>query len=43
VPAANCVKLPESAGTAEATLIEPLSCAVSAATDVLSVPLGRTC
>ncbi len=39
VPAANCVKLPESIDTADATLIEPLSCAVRGY-DVLSSQLG---
>jgi 2-desacetyl-2-hydroxyethyl bacteriochlorophyllide A dehydrogenase len=39
VPAANCVKLPESVNTADATLIEPLSCAVRGY-DVLASQLG---
>jgi 2-desacetyl-2-hydroxyethyl bacteriochlorophyllide A dehydrogenase len=39
VPAANCVKLPESVSTADATLIEPLSCAVRGY-DVLASQLG---
>jgi 2-desacetyl-2-hydroxyethyl bacteriochlorophyllide A dehydrogenase len=39
VPAANCVKLPESVATADATLIEPLSCAVRGY-DVLASQLG---
>jgi 2-desacetyl-2-hydroxyethyl bacteriochlorophyllide A dehydrogenase len=39
VPAANCVKLPEHVATADATLIEPLSCAVRGY-DVLSSQLG---
>jgi 2-desacetyl-2-hydroxyethyl bacteriochlorophyllide A dehydrogenase len=39
VPAANCVKLPDSVETADATLIEPLSCAVRGY-DVLSSQLG---
>jgi 2-desacetyl-2-hydroxyethyl bacteriochlorophyllide A dehydrogenase len=39
VPAANCVRLPEHIATADATLIEPLSCAVRGY-DVLSSQLG---
>jgi 2-desacetyl-2-hydroxyethyl bacteriochlorophyllide A dehydrogenase len=39
VPAANCVVLPEDVATADATLIEPLSCAVRGY-DVLSSQLG---
>ena len=39
VPAANCVALPESVATADATLIEPLSCAVRGY-DVLRSQLG---
>jgi 2-desacetyl-2-hydroxyethyl bacteriochlorophyllide A dehydrogenase len=39
VPAANCVRLPESVATADATLIEPLSCAVRGY-DVLRSQLG---
>jgi 2-desacetyl-2-hydroxyethyl bacteriochlorophyllide A dehydrogenase len=39
VPAANCVVLPEHVSTADATLIEPLSCAVRGY-DVLSSQLG---
>jgi len=39
VPAANCVRLPESVGTGDATLIEPLSCAVRGY-DVLQSQLG---
>jgi threonine dehydrogenase-like Zn-dependent dehydrogenase len=39
VPAANCVKLPETVATADATLIEPLSCAVRGY-DVLASQLG---
>ncbi len=39
VPAANCVVLPESVNTADATLIEPLSCAVRGY-DVLRSQLG---
>jgi 2-desacetyl-2-hydroxyethyl bacteriochlorophyllide A dehydrogenase len=39
VPAANCVTLPEHVQTADATLIEPLSCAVRGY-DVLSSRLG---
>lgn len=39
VPAANCVKLPDHIQTADATLIEPLSCAVRGY-DVLSSQLG---
>jgi 2-desacetyl-2-hydroxyethyl bacteriochlorophyllide A dehydrogenase len=39
VPAANCVKLPDHIATADATLIEPLSCAVRGY-DVLSSQLG---
>jgi 2-desacetyl-2-hydroxyethyl bacteriochlorophyllide A dehydrogenase len=39
VPAANCVVLPEQVATADATLIEPLSCAVRGY-DVLSSQLG---
>jgi 2-desacetyl-2-hydroxyethyl bacteriochlorophyllide A dehydrogenase len=39
VPAANCVVLPDSARTADATLIEPLSCAVRGY-DVLRSQLG---
>lgn len=39
VPAANCVVLPEHVATADATLIEPLSCAVRGY-DVLSSQLG---
>jgi threonine dehydrogenase-like Zn-dependent dehydrogenase len=39
VPAANCVRLPEHVATADATLIEPLSCAVRGY-DVLSSQLG---
>jgi 2-desacetyl-2-hydroxyethyl bacteriochlorophyllide A dehydrogenase len=39
VPAANCVVLPESVSTGDATLIEPLSCAVRGY-DVLSSQLG---
>ena len=39
VPAANCVRLPESVGTGDATLIEPLSCAVRGY-DVLRSQLG---
>ncbi|MGH8963289.1 MAG: zinc-dependent alcohol dehydrogenase family protein [Jatrophihabitantaceae bacterium] len=38
-PAANCVRLPDSVATADATLIEPLSCAVRGY-DVLSSQLG---
>jgi 2-desacetyl-2-hydroxyethyl bacteriochlorophyllide A dehydrogenase len=39
VPAANCVRLPDHVGTADATLIEPLSCAVRGY-DVLRSQLG---
>jgi 2-desacetyl-2-hydroxyethyl bacteriochlorophyllide A dehydrogenase len=39
VPAANCVKLPDSVRTGDATLIEPLSCAVRGY-DVLTSQLG---
>jgi 2-desacetyl-2-hydroxyethyl bacteriochlorophyllide A dehydrogenase len=39
VPAANCVKLPESVSAQDATLIEPLSCAVRGY-DVLTSQLG---
>jgi 2-desacetyl-2-hydroxyethyl bacteriochlorophyllide A dehydrogenase len=39
VPAANCVRLPAHIATADATLIEPLSCAVRGY-DVLSSQLG---
>lgn len=39
VPAANCVRLPESVATGDATLIEPLSCAVRGY-DVLRGQLG---
>jgi 2-desacetyl-2-hydroxyethyl bacteriochlorophyllide A dehydrogenase len=39
VPAANCVRLPEHVNTADATLIEPLSCAVRGY-DVLRSQLG---
>jgi 2-desacetyl-2-hydroxyethyl bacteriochlorophyllide A dehydrogenase len=39
VPAANCVPLPEHVSTADATLIEPLSCAVRGY-DVLRSQLG---
>jgi 2-desacetyl-2-hydroxyethyl bacteriochlorophyllide A dehydrogenase len=39
VPAANCVRLPESVSTGDATLIEPLSCAVRGY-DVLASQLG---
>ena len=39
VPAANCVVLPENVRTEDATLIEPLSCAVRGY-DVLSSQLG---
>lgn len=39
VPAANCVKLPEHIATADATLIEPLACAVRGY-DVLKSQLG---
>jgi 2-desacetyl-2-hydroxyethyl bacteriochlorophyllide A dehydrogenase len=39
VPAANCVALPASVSTGDATLIEPLSCAVRGY-DVLSSQLG---
>jgi 2-desacetyl-2-hydroxyethyl bacteriochlorophyllide A dehydrogenase len=39
VPAANCVVLPEAVHTADATLIEPLSCAVRGY-DVLRSQLG---
>ncbi len=39
VPAANCVVLPEAVATADATLIEPLSCAVRGY-DVLRSQLG---
>lgn len=39
VPAANCVVLPEHVRTADATLVEPLSCAVRGY-DVLSSQLG---
>jgi 2-desacetyl-2-hydroxyethyl bacteriochlorophyllide A dehydrogenase len=39
VPAANCVRLPEHIATADATLIEPLSCAVRGY-DVLASQLG---
>jgi 2-desacetyl-2-hydroxyethyl bacteriochlorophyllide A dehydrogenase len=39
VPAANCVALPESVSTGDATLIEPLSCAVRGY-DVMSSQLG---
>jgi 2-desacetyl-2-hydroxyethyl bacteriochlorophyllide A dehydrogenase len=39
VPAANCVRLPEHIATADATLIEPLACAVRGY-DVLSSQLG---
>lgn len=39
VPASNCVKLPDSVATADATLIEPLSCAVRGY-DVLAGQLG---
>jgi 2-desacetyl-2-hydroxyethyl bacteriochlorophyllide A dehydrogenase len=39
VPAANCVRLPEHIGTEDATLIEPLSCAVRGY-DVLKSQLG---
>jgi 2-desacetyl-2-hydroxyethyl bacteriochlorophyllide A dehydrogenase len=39
VPAANCVVLPDHVSTADATLIEPLSCAVRGY-DVLSTQLG---
>jgi 2-desacetyl-2-hydroxyethyl bacteriochlorophyllide A dehydrogenase len=39
VPAAKCVTLPESVSTADATLIEPLSCAVRGY-DVLASQLG---
>jgi 2-desacetyl-2-hydroxyethyl bacteriochlorophyllide A dehydrogenase len=39
VPAANCVVLPEGVATADATLIEPLSCAVRGY-DVLRSQLG---
>ncbi|MGH8793852.1 MAG: zinc-dependent alcohol dehydrogenase family protein, partial [Stackebrandtia sp.] len=38
-PAANCVKLPESVSTADAALVEPLSCAVRGF-DVLPRRLG---
>ncbi len=39
VPAANCVKLPDHVRTEDATLVEPLSCAVRGY-DVLSSQLG---
>jgi 2-desacetyl-2-hydroxyethyl bacteriochlorophyllide A dehydrogenase len=39
VPAANCVRLPEHIAVADATLIEPLACAVRGY-DVLSSQLG---
>lgn len=39
VPAANCVRLPDHVATADAALIEPLSCAVRGY-DVLSSQLG---
>jgi len=39
VPAANCVRLPEHIATADATLIEPLACAVRGY-DVLKSQLG---
>ena len=39
VPAANCVKLPEHIATADATLIEPLACAVRGY-DVLRNQMG---
>jgi 2-desacetyl-2-hydroxyethyl bacteriochlorophyllide A dehydrogenase len=39
VPAANCVRLPEQVDTADATLIEPLACAVRGY-DVLRSQLG---
>jgi 2-desacetyl-2-hydroxyethyl bacteriochlorophyllide A dehydrogenase len=39
VPAANCVVLPEHVATADATLVEPLSCAVRGY-DVLNSQLG---
>ncbi|SHG14437.1 2-desacetyl-2-hydroxyethyl bacteriochlorophyllide A dehydrogenase [Jatrophihabitans endophyticus] len=39
VPAANCVRLPDHVETADATLIEPLSCAVRGY-DVLTSQLG---
>jgi 2-desacetyl-2-hydroxyethyl bacteriochlorophyllide A dehydrogenase len=39
VPAANCVRLPDSIAVADATLIEPLSCAVRGY-DVLRSQLG---
>lgn len=39
VPAANCVRLPDHVATEDATLIEPLSCAVRGY-DVLSSQLG---
>jgi 2-desacetyl-2-hydroxyethyl bacteriochlorophyllide A dehydrogenase len=39
VPAANCVRLPDEVETADATLIEPLSCAVRGY-DVLRSQLG---
>jgi 2-desacetyl-2-hydroxyethyl bacteriochlorophyllide A dehydrogenase len=39
VPAANCVQLPEAVSTGDATLIEPLSCAVRGY-DVLTGQLG---
>ncbi|WP_375479853.1 zinc-dependent alcohol dehydrogenase family protein [uncultured Jatrophihabitans sp.] len=39
VPAANCVRLPDHVATADATLVEPLSCAVRGY-DVLSSQLG---
>lgn len=39
VPAANCVRLPETIRVADATLIEPLSCAIRGY-DVLAAQLG---
>jgi 2-desacetyl-2-hydroxyethyl bacteriochlorophyllide A dehydrogenase len=39
VPAANCVRLPDHVASADATLIEPLSCAIRGY-DVLSSQLG---
>jgi 2-desacetyl-2-hydroxyethyl bacteriochlorophyllide A dehydrogenase len=40
VPAANCVRLPDHIATADATLIEPLACAIRGY-DVLRMPLAE--